>query len=521
MLDGLGYFLSSVAQLFTPAELFNVAWATLLGISVGMLPGLTATLGLALLTTLTFKLPSGDAVLILICMYVGAIYGGSRSAILLNIPGTPANAATSLDGFPLARKGLAGKAMGIATTGSVLGTVIGMILLAVFAPLLAEAALRFQSYEFFWLAVFGVVVSGRLTGFDDPLKGWIAGFLGLLVAMVGQEGIHAYARFSYGNTDVAGGFGLLPVLVGVFGFTEILWVMKNPAYRAVKNATDSVIPRIRDVLRYWPTILRSGVIGTLMGLIPGVGEDMGAWVSYATARNTSKEKDQFGRGSVEGLLAAETGNNAAVPGAIIPVLTLAIPGSAPAAVLLAALFIHGVRPGPLIMIENPSYIFQVTAMIFYATIAILLYGYLLTKPLLLILRVPYLRLMPVIFVLCTVGAFAITSRLFDVWVMLAFGVLGLVLRQLGFPMAPLVLGVVLGPILDVNFRRGLVLSDGSLAPFFMRPISMVLWLIILVTFLMGSSWFTGGVGRLLGRGRPRGGSATAVDDGEAGREPPA
>jgi len=499
MFDGLGYFLNALVQFFTPAQLFNVAWATLLGISIGMLPGLTATLGLALLTTLTFKLSPDDAVLILICMYVGAIYGGSRSAILLNIPGTPANAATSLDGFPLARQGLAGKAMGLATTGSVLGTIIGMIMLAIFAPLLAEAALRFQSYEFFWLAVFGVVVSGRLTGFDDPLKGWIAGFLGLLVAMVGQESIHAYARFSYGNTDLSGGFGLLPVLVGVFGFTEILWVMKNPAYQAVKNATDSVIPRLREVARYWGTILRSGVVGTLMGLIPGVGEDMGAWVSYAMARNTSKEKEKFGRGSVDGLLAAETGNNAAVPGAIIPVLTLAIPGSAPAAVLLAALFIHGVRPGPLIMIESPAYIFQVTAMIFYATVAILIYGYLLTKPLLLILRVPYLRLMPVIFVLCTIGAYAITSRVFDVWVMLIFGVIGLLLRMQGFPMAPLVLGVVLGPILDINFRRGLVLSDGSLLPFFTRPVSVVLWATILITFLLGSPWFTRALGRLLRR----------------------
>lgn len=489
MLEGLHYFVAGIVDLLSWGAIFNVLWATLLGISIGMLPGLTATLGLALLTTLTFKLAAGDAILILICMYVGSIYGGSRSGILLNIPGTPANAATTLDGFPLARAGLAGKAMGIATAGSVLGTVIGMIFLALFAPLLAEWALSFQTYEFFWLAVFGVVVSGRLTGLDDPLKGWISGFLGLLVAMVGQESIHAYARFAYGNTNLAGGFGLLPVLVGVFGFTEILWVMKNPAYEAVKNATDSVIPKLREVFRYWATIIRSGVIGTFAGLIPGVGEDIGAWVSYAVARNISRERDQFGQGSIEGLMSAETGNSAAVPGAIIPTLTLAIPGSAPAAVLLAALYIHGVRPGPLIMIENPSFVFEVVAMVLFATLAILFYGLLLTKPLLLILRVPYLRLMPIIFVLCVVGSYAITSRLFDVWVMLGFGVLGFVLRQLSFPMAPLVLGVVLGPILDVSLRRGLVLSDGNLAPFFTRPISLVLWILILVTFLMSSGRF--------------------------------
>ena len=496
MFDGLGYFFAGIVSLLTWGAIFNVLWATLLGIMIGMLPGLTATLGLALLTTLTFKMPSDSAILILISLYIGAIYGGSRSAILLNIPGTPANAATSLDGFPLARQGLAGKAMGIATAGSFLGTLIGMLFLAIFAPLLAEAALKFQSYEFFWLAVFGVVVSGRLTAFDDPLKGWIAGFLGLLVAMVGQEGIHAYARFSYGNTDLAGGFGLLPVLVGIFGFTEILVVMKNPAYEAVKNASDSVIPKLREIGQYWVTIIRSGIVGTLMGLIPGVGEDMGSWVSYALARNSSKEKELYGKGSIEGLMSAETGNNAAVPGAIIPVLTLAIPGSAPAAVLLAALFIHGVRPGPLIMIETPSFIFEITAMILFASFAMLIYGLLLTRPLLMILRVPYIRLMPVIFVLCTIGSFAIASRTFDIWVMLGFGVLGLILRELNFPMAPLILGVVLGPILDLNLRRGLVLSDGNLLPFFTRPVSLVLWIVILITFLLGSATFVGLAKRL-------------------------
>ncbi|MDQ3397242.1 MAG: tripartite tricarboxylate transporter permease, partial [Deinococcota bacterium] len=304
-------------------------------------------------------------------------------------------------------------------------------------------------------------------------------------------------------TDLAGGFGLLPVLVGMFGFAEVLVVMKNPAYQAVKSATDSVIPRIAEVLRYWRTIIRSGVTGTFMGLIPGVGEDMGAWVSYALARNASKEKEGFGKGSIEGLMSAETGNSAAVPGAIIPVLTLAVPGSAPAAVLLAALFIHGVRPGPLIMIESPRFIFEVTAMILCASLAILFYGLLLTKPLLLILRVSHIKLMPVIFVLCTVGSFAIASRVFDVWVMLGFGVLGFVLRELKFPMAPLILGVVLGPLLDLNLRRGLVLSGGDLAPFFSRPISMVLWVTILLTFVLGIGPVTRalkGLGqRLLGR----------------------
>ncbi|HEX6112680.1 MAG TPA: tripartite tricarboxylate transporter permease, partial [Geminicoccaceae bacterium] len=306
MAENLAMLGQALLGFMTPTALFHVAWATLLGVIVGALPGLTATLGVALMTTLTFKMAAGDAILILICMYVGAIYGGSRSAILLNIPGTPANAATTLDGFPLAKRGEAGRAMGIATTGSFLGTLIGIFFLATIAPVLAEFALKFGAFEFFWLAVFGIVISGHLTALDDPLKGWIAGFLGLLVAMIGQEGIHAYPRFAYGSTDLAGGIGLLPALVGAFGFSEVLIVMQQPAADVVRIATDRVIPRIRDILRYWRTVLRSGVIGTAMGIIPGVGEDLGAWASYAAARRASRERDQFGKGSIEGLMAAET-----------------------------------------------------------------------------------------------------------------------------------------------------------------------------------------------------------------------
>ena len=259
--------------------------------------------------------------------------------------------------------------------------------------------------------------------------------------------------------------------------------MTNPSYEVVKSKVGSVIPKLADVFRYWRTIVRSGVIGTVMGIIPGVGEDMGAWASYAAARRASKEREHFGKGSIEGLIAAETGNNAAVPGAIIPVLTLAIPGSAPAAVLLAAMFIHGIRPGPLIMIESPGFVFEVVAMIFLASIAILIFGFMLTRPLLLVLTVRRERLMPVIFVLCTIGAFAIASRVFDVWVMLFFGIVGYAMRRMDYPMAPLVLGLVLGNILDKSLRRGLVLTDGNLTEFFIRPISAVIWIACLIVIL--------------------------------------
>ena len=477
MFSGLIAFGHSIWSFMTPESLFYVFGSTLIGLIIGALPGLTATMGLALMTTLTLKLESSQALLILICTYVGAIYGGSRSAILLNIPGTPASAASCLDGYALARQGHAGRAMGIATSGSVLGTLIGMFFLALFTPILGELALKFGAYEFFWLTVFGVVISGTLTG-DDPLKGWMAGFLGLFVAGIGQEAIYAYDRFSFGNRDLAGGIALVPALVGAFGFAELLSAMKQHQLPVKINPFDSVIPKLVDITKYWRTILRSGCIGTFIGIVPGVGEDVAAWSSYAAAKRVSKEKELFGKGSIDGLMAAETGDNACVPGAVIPVLTLAIPGSAPAAVLMAAMLIHGVQPGPMIMVQSPQFVYDVVAMMMFATIGILFYGLTLTGLMIKVLQVPQTVMVPIILVLCAVGSFAIAGRVFDIWVMLAFGILGFILRQLNYPMAPLVLGIVLGDLLEKSLRRGLVLSDGSLAPFFLRPISMVMWISI-------------------------------------------
>ncbi len=473
MLDSLGQFGSAFGMFMSPGVIVTVLWATFLGIVIGALPGLTATMGVALMTTLTFTMPHTEAILVLVCIYVGAIYGGSRSAILLNIPGTPASACSTLDGFPLARQGLAGRAMGISTSGSWLGTLFGTLCVATLTPVLAELALTFQSFEFFWIAVFGIVIAGTLSG-GDALKGYLAGFLGLWIATIGQEPHYNFQRFAFGFTDLAGGIGLLPALVGAFGVAEVLQAMRAPAAKAVSNTVDSVIPRIGDVLRHWKTIIRSGAIGTFIGILPGLGEDTAAWSSYAAARRASKEKEKYGKGSVEGLMSAETGESACVPGAIIPVLTLAVPGSAPAAALMAAMLIHDINPGPMLMIQTPEFFYQIVAMLVIADMSKLLFGLTLVRPLLWILLVPRERLMPIIFVLCTVGAFAITSRIFDIYVMLFFGLIGFVLRELKFPMAPMILGLVLGELLENNLTRALVLSDGSLVPFFTRPISSVL-----------------------------------------------
>ena len=476
MFEGLTMFGRAFAGFITPTVLFHVLWATQLGIIIGMLPGLTATMAVALLSTLTIGFPPKVAILILICIYVGCIYGGSRTAILLNIPGTPANAATTIDGHPLAKQGLAGKAISIATTGSFIGSIIGILAMLFFTPLLGSAALQFQSYEFFWLAVFGVVICGNLTAPKDPLKGWIAGFLGLFVAMVGMEPIHGFVRFSFGNVNLASGILLISAMVGVFGFAEVISVMRHKRMEKINTEITSTLPPLREILKYKVTAIRSGIVGTFIGIVPGVGEDVAAWACYDLAKRGAKPEEaaKFGKGSIEGLMAAETGNSASIPGAFMPLLTLAVPGSAPAAVLLGAMLIHGMRPGPLLMIENPMLTYEVIVMTLLATIAMFILGLLMVKTLVKVLLVPRTKLMPIVFVLCVVGSFALMSRIYDVRIMVFFGLLGFLLREMEYPMAPLVLGIILGPILDENLRRALIISDGSFMPFITRPISLVL-----------------------------------------------
>lgn len=497
MLQGLTDLGTAWLSFMDPMTLLYGLGGAFVGIIMGILPGLSATLAIALLTTLTIKLPANTAILVLICSYVGALYGGSRTAILLNIPGTAANAASCADGHALALRGEAGRAIGIATSGAFVSTLFGVLCLAMFTPALAEVALSFGAFEFFWLSLFGVTMSGSIVG-NDPLKGWLMGLLGLFIAQVGQEGIYAYDRFTFGWDELAGGFALIPALVGAFGLAEVLSTLADPVERKMIEMKDSVLPRFREIVKYWRTVMRSGIIGVTTGLLPGVGEDAGAWMSYAAAKATSKEKEQFGKGSIDGLMAAETGDMASIPGHIIPCLALGIPGSAPSAVLMAAMIIHGIQPGPMLMIQHPHFIYEVVAMTSLASITILLFGLFGVRPLLHVLRVRRNVLMPIVFVLCTVGAFASASRLFDIYAMLAIGIGAFFLRRRGYEMAPLVLGMVLGHLLDKSLRRGLVLSDGSLAPFFTRPISMAFAAVTIFTILLYVPQFKRAVVRVRG-----------------------
>ncbi|GKX34443.1 MAG: transporter [Rhizobiaceae bacterium MnEN-MB40S] len=474
-------------DLASATTLFNVLWATLAGIVIGALPGLTATMGLALMTSLTYAMAGQQAILVLICLYIGSIYGGSRSAILLNIPGTPANAATALDGHPMAQAGMGHRALGLATVASLTGGLIGGVALALIAPLLAELALGFGSTEYFLLGIVGIVVAGRMTAGDDPLKGWIAGFLGLAIATVGQETMHAYPRFSFGNLDLAAGIALIPAMVGAFGISELLMSLGSGKARMVDAPMQAtpLLSNFRDMIRRKVTVIRSSLIGIAIGVIPGVGEDVAAWISYGAARRASKTPDEFTKGSDDGLIAAETANSAALPSAIIPALTLAVPGSAPAAVLLAAMFIHNVRPGPMIMIENPDFVAAVCWMVIFGTIAMAVMGLALSRPLLLVLKVPREFLTPVIFCLCLLGPYALTQRIFDIYVVLGFGLLGLAMRLMRYPMAPLILGIILGGMVDQNLRRMLQLIDRDPTQVFTRPIALVLVAVCLAAIFAG------------------------------------
>ena len=406
----------------------------------------------------------------------------------------------------MAMSGRAHQALGLATVASLVGSLFGALCLYLLAPALAEIALRFGSFEYFLLGVFGILIAGTMTSVDDPLKGWIAGFFGLLVAAIGLEAVHAYERLSFGSLELAGGVALIPAMVGAFGVSELLMSIGGGKGRSAALTADrpSLGSLFRDLWRSRMTVARSSTIGTAIGIIPGVGEDVAAWISYAMGRRYSRDGASYGTGSADAPIGAETANRAALPGAIIPAISLAVPGSAPAAVLLAAMFIHNVRPGPMIMIENPGFVANVVWIVVFGSIAMAVLGLLLTRPLVAILKVPKEYLTPVIFTLCLIGPYALSQRLFDVYVMMAFGIIGFVMRLMRYPMAPLILGIILGTMIDQNLRRALVLFERDPTAILTRPISIALIVLCIATILAGFPGIRRAIAHLAGRRRAAG-----------------
>jgi putative tricarboxylic transport membrane protein len=479
---GFQSFAEAFLALLAPHTLAYAAVSTLLGILFGAMPGLTAALGVALLTGLTFALPAVDTLVILLCVYVGAIYGGSISAILTNIPGTGAAVATAWEGYPLAQRGEAGLGIGTAATASFVGTLVGLGALAVATPLLSRFALQITSPEIALLALFGVLIVGSLDAPDTALKGWMSGIAGLLIATVGLDSLTAFPRFTFGSPDLLGGIAFIPAMIGLFGIAQILDSLgRTDTPRIV--SLPRVLPNIRKMLQYLPVTLRSALIGIGIGVTPGVGENIASILSYSAAKQTSRHRGEYGKGSYEGLIASETANNACVPAATIPLITLGIPGSPVTAILLGALILHGVRPGPLLLAEQPGFLGQLIAIFLLAALLLFALALLLARPISKILHVRQAVLLPVITAVCVIGAFSLNLSRFDIGVMLVFGLLGFGMRLTGYPAAPLVLGLILGRYLEENLRRTFMLSQGSLEPFVTRPVSLLLLLAIVLLLL--------------------------------------
>jgi len=489
------HFIEAVQMSFQLMSIIAIVLSTLFGVLVGIIPGLTATMAVALLTGLTFGFPPQIAVISLIGVYVGSISGGSQAAILLNIPGTPSSAATALDGHALSKQGKAGLAIFLATTSSMVGTIISAIFVFMLTPFLGRLGLHFHSYEYFLLALFGILMCGNLAG-GDSLKGWIAGLMGLGIAMVGLDTISAYPRFAFGLPNLRAGLFLVPLMIALFGVPEILKMFSKQVDKPIEMTDYKIMEGIKILIKNPTALLRGGVIGSLLGIIPGVGEDVGGWMSYWSAKSSSKNPEEFGKGSYAGIIASESGSNACKGGAFIPTLSLAVPGSTSAAVILAAFFMHGYRPGPLLALENPGFIYQVAIFLVLTSIAMIFIVIALSRFTVKILQFKKQTLMPVIFVFCVLGAFLVRYNMFDIRAMFIFGLVGFLLMYAKFPAAPLLLGMVLGEMAESNLIRGLRLSGGSVTPFFTRPISLFFVVVISLLILSQFKWFQDGFARV-------------------------
>jgi putative tricarboxylic transport membrane protein len=477
---------------------FMVVAGTFLGLVVGAIPGMTATMTLALLIGITYNFGFERAIALLIGIYVGAIYGGCIASIMINIPGTPSAAATVFDGFPLAKKGEGGLAIGVGTITSFYGMIIGIICLILFTPIVYQIALKIGAWEYFFLAIFGVAICGNLSSSEQPIKGWIAGFLGLFVSTIGLDPIYNYPRFTFGNSQLLGGIFIIPALIGVFGISEIVNVLKEKVPYSIPKKIGPIIPKLKTLKKYVTNGIRSGLVGVFIGAVPGVGEATASFIAYDMAKRASKEPETFGKGNYQGVVAAETANNACIGGALIPILTLGIPGSVGTALLMAAMIVHGVRPGPMLRTEFPGFTYHVFILMLIASVAMLVLGLLLARPLIALLKIRRDILMPIIVPLCVIGAYAANLRYFDMRVMIVIGILAYIFRWLEYPLPPLVLGLILGDMADVQFRRAMLISGGDPTRVFSRPISVAL-IIIIILMLFFSTGIGGRISRRISK----------------------
>lgn len=450
-----------------------IVLGSFIGLIFGALPGLSSTMSLAVFLPLTFGMDAETGIVFLICIYVTATYGGAISAILINIPGTPSAIATGLDGYPMAQRGEAGRAIGIATLSSVLGGLIGLILLMLCAPLVVMVARKFGSWEYALLALVGISMVSYVSK-GNMIKGLLGGVLGLFIASIGQDPIMAYPRFTLGTAELVGGVHMVVVMIGLFGMAEVFIQLEKEEDLKVVQKIGKLFSSFRDVTSNMSTLIRSSLIGVFVGAVPAAGPSIGSIASYGVAKRLSKKYKNFGHGEPEGLVSAESANNAGVGGALIPMMTLGIPGDPMTAVLLGALMIHGLTPGPMLFEFSPQYVSSIYISYALGLVAILIGGFIGSNYIAKTLLLPRYILLPLITLLCLVGSFALSNNYFDVLTVVVFGIIGYFLHKVDIPTAAVVLGVVLGKMLEDNLRRALLLGKGSLLPFVTRPVCLLL-----------------------------------------------
>jgi putative tricarboxylic transport membrane protein len=469
----------------TPYNLFIAVVGILLGTIIGVLPGLGGANGVAILLPLTFTMPPTSAIILLTCIYWGALFGGAITSVLFNIPGEPWSVATTFDGYPMARSGQSGQALTAAFTSSFVGALFSIVLITFFAPLLAEVALRFGPPEFFAIQLLTFSSFVGLGG-GNALKSVAAILIGFMLSTVGLDTVTGQLRLTYGFTDLMKGFDFIIAVIGLFGIGEILLsVEEGLRFRGAKTVMNMrvVLDTWKILPRYYRTFIRGSIIGFWMGFKPG-GATPASFMSYAFAKRFSKQPERFGKGEIEGIVAPETAAHAAGVAAMLPMITLGIPGSPTAAVMLGGLIIWGLQPGPMLFVDNPDFVWGLIASMYTGNVIGVLIVLAFVPFFASILRIPFAILTPLIVVICAIGSYAVHNSMIDIWYMLIFGVIGYVFKKLDYPLAPLVLALVLGDMAENALRQSLIMSQGSLAIFLIRPISGVITAVAIFFFIL-------------------------------------
>ena len=472
----------------SPTLLLVSAGGVILGIVWGALPGLSTTMAMMLLIGLSAGLSLDVALAFMLGVYNGSSFGGAVSAVLINIPGTPDSIPTMMEGYPLAKQGKGGEALGLAITASFLGNWVGIVLLVVCLPVILAIALNFKSWEMFLLAIIGISICGTMSSGTLPLKGWITGWLGMLAAFVGYDAIHGVARFTYDVPALYDGISYVAVLIGMFGLTEVMRSLPLREGAGIPERIRRTTPAIGILLRYMPAAFRSGLIGMITGAIPGAGANIAAFLSYDIGRRRAKpeERAKWGKGSFEGIVCAEVANNANMGGSMLPTLTLGIPGNAPAAALLAALQLKNVLLGPTIEVDQPGLVAFIYALLIIANMMTWVAALALIKPCVKLFQLPHALLLALIIPICIIGAYSVRGEMSDVWMMLGAAFVGYAFYLFRFPAAPVVLGIILAPLADENLRRALLLFDNNGFSFFAKQyVGHILLLAIAAVFIEG------------------------------------